>query len=361
MTWMSSLWKTLNLPATEAIEFLYRSKGTEWVADSAPPARTEAVEAGEWSPLVANKHYLTVTAQKTVLAYDRVLFTTFYGVAHSTIVLLNEDGEPRSISCFTSLNKDLVSIDKHAGERIVLGPRTLLDSVPFRGSAIGATIALLAVEAVNYSKPLLSTLQKLSDVAGVGFIGAAAAFAEPLVAGMQALSQVSGAVQIAYAGNLAPHTGVFLMAEIDKQSFDWSKYSFASDYSLLKEEMPVTGASYMVITVESATQRPTYGQIPELKTAEKLLSDAVKAAGSKINDPNAEERRTVEDALASLRWQCLNTTELCDGDGRRIADAAKAKIQQFMTETSGGLSRGDEKKTSGFSFDDLEGVWPRPA
>jgi hypothetical protein len=357
VSFLSGFWDLLNSPVDVALERIYHTPSKQWVADFAPPTAAEPEnlkQAVQRVPIVSRKNYITVTAQKTVLPYERILFKTFYAAVHSTIVIHDDAGEAHSLSVFSSLDPALTAIDNRAGEKLVLGPRTLLEFAPFQGAQIGTTIALIAVEAVNYAKPLLSTLQKISNVAGATFFSAAEPLAEPLLTGIQALSEVAGGsgIQVAYAGNLPLHTGVFLVAATDSAGFNWSEYSFGSDYTLLFRGTPVSGFAYIVLTIESADTRPNWRQIPALRDAEKALDNAVKAAGRKIGDEKSDERGKVETALLALQWECLNTPDLCEEDGQRVADMAREKIDSFVRRASAGLSPAAHDRT--FRLEDHE-------
>jgi hypothetical protein len=367
MGFISDFWDLLNSPADEALERIYHSPSKQWVAQFAPLESAAKLATVKQTPILPKQHYITVTAQKTVLPYDRVLFKTFFGAVHSTIIVHDDTGEARSLSTFASLDPALTAIDKRAGEKMVQGPRTLIEFAPFQGTQLGSTFALLAVEAVDYAKPLLSTLQKLSNIAGVTFFSAAATLAEPLISGIQLLSEVAGqsGTQIVYAGNLPLRTGIFLIAAIDNSGFDWANYTFAPDYTLLSHGIPVNSFAYMVLTIEVAESRPNWKQIPALRQAEGILDAAVKAAGRKISDPTSGERGKVENALLAFRWECINTPDLCEEDGERCADFTTAKIEAFIKRASLGLSSVSrvraygEVPTDGFSLDDIE-LFPRP-
>jgi len=362
MGFIANFWDILNSPADEAIERIYHSPSKQWVAQFAPPKCVPKLATAIQTPILPNKHYVTVTAQKTVLPYDRVLLKTFYAVVHSTIIVHDDAGEPRSLTTFAGLDPALTAIDKRAGEKIVQGPRTLLEFAPFRVTAIGSTIALLAVEAASYAKPLLSTLQKMSDIAGVTFFSVGTALAEPLISGVQALSEVAGGsgTQVVYAGNLPLHTGIFLIAAVNASDFDWSGYTFASDYTLLNHGSPVNEFAYMVVSIEAAESRPNWRQIPELRDAETDLDGAVKAAGRKIVDSSSEECAKVKDKLLAFQWECLRTPDLCEDDAQHVADLVGAKIQRFIQRASVELipaatGRGDVTAAAlGFSLNDIE-------
>jgi hypothetical protein len=366
MTFLSDLWDLLNSPADEALEKIYHTPSKQWVAQFAPPSTTNLPTVKQ-SEIVPRKHYITVTAQKTVLPYDRVLFKTFYGAVHSTIIVRDEVGEPRSLSTFASLDPGLTAIDKRAGEKMVQGPRTLLEFAPFQGTQMASTIALLAVEAVDYAKPLLSTLQKISNVAGGTFFSAAAPLAEPLISGIQALTEVADGTgtQIVYAGNLPRNTGIFLVAATDASEFSWTNYGFSSDYTLLEGGVPVNRFAYMVLTIEVAEERPNWMQIPGIRDAESALDRAVRAAGRKIADPKSDEFAKVQDALAACVWECTNNPDLCEADGDRCADLISAKIESYIQRYGKNLkpfaidrAYGDIP-TDGFSLQDIE-LFPRP-
>ncbi len=336
MSFLSDFWNTVSSSTGSAVDRIYHSPAKQWVAQFAPAGSAAGLAAANQTPIVPMQHYVTVTAQKTVLLYDRILFRTFYAAVHSTILVHDDSGEVRSLSTFSSLDPALTAIDKHAGERMVQGARTLLEYAPFRGSQFASTIALIAVEAVDYAKPLLSTLQKLSSVAGATFFSAAAPLAEPLLTGIQALAEVAGGsgTQIVYAGNLPLHTGIFLLAATEVSGFNWADYSFGSDYTLLYQGAPVTGFPYMVLTIEAADERPNWRQIPAIQAAEATLDDAVKAAGRKIAVAGSDEQNKVEDALFAFRWVCLNCEDLCPEDGTRVADVAVAQVKALIAAGS---------------------------
>ena len=370
MSFLSNFWDLLNSPADEALDRIYHGRSRQWVAQFAPPERAPKLIAAQQVPIEPNKHYITVTAQKTVLPYDRVLLKRFYGVVHSTIIVQDDNGEPRSLTTFSGLDPGLAAIDNRAGEKLVQGPRTLLESAPFRGSAVGATIALLAVEAADYAKPLLSTLQTMSKIAGVQFFSAGVSLAEPLISGVQALSEVAGGkgTQIAYAGNLPLTAGLFLIASTDTAGFNWSEYGFASDFTLLHNGSPVSDFAYMVVTIEARTTRANWRQIPALRAAESALDAAVKAAGTKIADADSEERKKIEGALLALEWECEKTPELCPEDADRVADLARASILKHIQRASLGLApqaavravtAGGGGVSHGFSLGDVD-LFPRP-
>lgn len=367
MSFLSAFWDILNSPPGEAIEKIYHSPSKQWVAQFAPLKSAPKLLTVKQTPIQPNQHYITVTAQKTVLPYDRVLLKTFYGVVHSTIIVHDDDGEPRSLTTFAGLDPALTAIDKRAGEKMVQGARTLLEFAPFRGSAIGSTIALLAVEAANYAKPLLSTLQKMSAIGGAAFFSTGSALAEPLISGIQALSEVAGGsgTQVVYAGNLPLHTGIFLIAAVNAAEFDWSNYSFAADYTLLHQGEPVTEFAYIVVTIEAADSRPNWRQIPALRDAEKDLDAAVKAAGRKIAVNTSEERAKVDNALLAFQWVCLNTPDLCPQDAGNVADMVGARIAGFIQRAGTGLAPAAAGKSygapsePGFSLEDVE-PFPRP-
>jgi len=372
MSFLSDLWNAVSSSTDAAANYLYHSASKQWVAQFAPVAAAPNLATANSSPVVPMKHYVTVTAQKTFLPYDRVLFSTFYAAVHSTILMRDDSGVVRSLSTFSSLDPALTAIAKHAGERMVQGPRTLLEYAPFRGSQFASTFALIAVEAANYAKPLLSTLQKLSSVAGATFFSAAAPLAEPLLTGIQALAEVTGGsdTQIIYAGNLPPHTGIFLIAAKDSAAFQWADYSFDSDYTLLCKGTPVTGFAYMVLTIEAGDARPNWKEIPAIRSAEATLDQAVQAAGRKIGDADSPEQNKVADALFVFRLACLDCDDLCPDDAERVADLAQEKVKSLIAASHSlnlASTRGLDQPAaplastpSGFSLGDIQ-LFPRTA
>jgi hypothetical protein len=371
MTFLSDLWATVTSSSADALDRMYHTPAKQWVAQFAPPASASGLAAAQQTPILPMKHYISVTAQKIAVPNARVLFTTFYPAVHSTVLVRDDSGQVRSLSTFSVLDPDLISIDPHAPEKVVQGPRTLLEFAPFLGSQFVSTFALLSVKAVDYARPFLSTLEKLSSLAGVSFFSAAAPLAEPLLTGIQALTQLSGGsgTQIVYAGNLPLHTGIFLVAATDTGGFSWADYTFGPDYTLLSNGAPVADFPYMVLTVESSESRPNWKQIPAIQAAEETLDQAVKAAGRKIAVEGSDERNKVDDALFAFRWACLNCEDLCPDDGERVADLAKARVDALLAggvvrpsgirglEDFGGVL--SVEAPAGFSLDEIP-LFPRP-
>jgi hypothetical protein len=356
MSFLSDLWSTFASSSDAAIDRIYHTPAKQWVAQFAPPTSAPGLAAAQQTPILASKHYVTVTAQKIAVPNARVLFTTFYPAVHSTVLVRNAAGQVNSISTFSVLDPDLIAIDAHAPEKVVQGPRTLLDSAPFLGAQFVSTFALLSVKAVDYARPFLSTLEKLSSLAGVSFFAAAAPFAEPLLTGIQALTQLSGGAgtQIVYAGNLPLNTGIFLIAATETAGFTWSSYTFAQDYTLLRQGAPVADFPYMVLTVESSDERLNWKEIPALRSAEDALDQAVKAAGRKISVEGSDERNQVDQALYAFRWACLHCDDLCRADALRVADLAQDDVTAL-------LSGGGIKAPATRSLDDFDVAHARPS
>ncbi len=367
MPFLTDLWDFLNLPIDQAIDRMYHTKSKQWVAQFAPASTAPQLGTATQVALVPDHHYLTITAQKTVLPFDRVAFKTFYGVVHSTILIRDGSNEPRSITTFQGLDPALTKLDKKAGEKVVTGPRTLLELAPYKGTAIASTIALLAVEAGDYAKPLLSTLQKMSDFAGVKFFEPAHAIVESLITGVQLLAAVTGeaGAQIAYVGNMPSKTGIFLIAATDLASFKWSDYTFAADYTLLKHGRPVEGMAYLVATIEASEERADWREIPTLKAMEASLDAVVRAAGAELAKPKSKAVQKVEEALMALEWSCLNSPDLCKSDGERIADLCREKVRAFIARAGSGLTSSTERGLTGagvaarFTLDEID-AFPRP-
>ncbi len=82
-------------------------------------------------------------------------------------------------------------------------------------------------------------------------------------------------------------------------------------------------------------------------------------------DSASAERFKVENALLAFAWACFNTPELCQSDGKYIADLAKKKIEMLIDFASVGLGAPAIARKfvspvkPGFSLEDLQ-PFPRP-
>jgi len=362
---LQEIWDFMNLPVGEAVDRMYHTKSKPWVAQFAPAGSAPGVAATTQNALRPDQDYLTVTVQKTVLPYDRIAFKTFYGVVHSSILLREGDGEPRSITAFMGLDPALTALDKRAGEAVVMGPRTLLELAPFKGVAIAATIALLAIEARDYAKPLLSTLQKLSAIAGVKYFAPAKGVVDALIVGVRLLAETAGGggVQVAYAGNVPRTTGVFLVAATETGPFKWPDHTLGADYTLLRRGKPVQDFAYMVLTIEASQERSDWREIPALKEMETALDAAVRAGGAELAQADSKAVQKVREALVMLEWACLNCPELCSADGERIANLCRAKVNNILARAQAKLTAAGDRVAPPaeprFTLEEID-AFPRP-
>ncbi len=117
-----------------------------------------------------NQDYITVTAQKTVLPYDRVLLKTFYGVVHSTIIVHDDVGDPRSITTFDSMDPTLTAIDKRAGGKMVQ-PADIARIRPVSGHGNSYNHCAACRRGCRLCEAFLLTLQKMSNIGWSVFFG----------------------------------------------------------------------------------------------------------------------------------------------------------------------------------------------
>jgi hypothetical protein len=364
MSFFAKLWDLLNSPADVALDRIYRSKSHQWVADFVPPGKFLGKGAADQVGLKPDEDYISVKAQYAVMPYGRIGLDAFYPVIHSTILVGERDGAPRSITVFQGLDESLVALSKNAGTKVVMKQRTLLEQVPYRGNSMPASIALLAVDAADYAKPLLATLQKMSTIAGVKFFDLASTLAEPLFSGIQALTEVaSNAAQVVFVGNIGSKTGVYLIAAVEKKAFDWDDFTVTHDSVLLnKKGDPVDDFAYILVTIEKSNERANWRDIPAIKTAAASLDEAINAGGRRIANHASGEREKVDDALSRLVWACLRSNELCETDSRRIAKLFQDKVGVLIaglsaTFTSAPTSLGEDVASDERSF---EQMWHTP-
>jgi hypothetical protein len=337
MSFFTDLWDFLNSDADDALERIYRTKSKQWVADHVPDklAASFAVESGRG--LKANSEYVTISAEKIFMPFERIAFDAFYPALYSTIIVGERDGKPRSITVFDCVSDDLKKLSKNMGSKAIVGKKDLVMAVPFRGQSLPATVAVLAVRAADYAEPLLSTLRKVSTIAGIKFFDVASTLAEPLITSVRELIAANDSTQIAYLGNLEPKLGLFLIAAIDKKDFDWNQYGFASDFTLEKNSVPVDSFSYVVLKIEARADRPNWKDIPELRDSYQSFVDEVRRAGSAVLDKVSKERKDVDNALMRFKWACLTSNELCTGDAKRIAEQAEQLFNSFVAADSATL------------------------
>lgn len=341
MSIFTDFWKFLNQPADQALQQMYRAKATPAIATMIPDSVTSKLGLAPSTPLKPNAAYFTISAARTYLPYRRIGFQTFYPVIYSTIVVGQRDGKPWGVSVFDGIENKLAELSKNVGNHVAFGEQDLVKVIPFRGDSLAATLAVLAVQSSNYAEPLLTTLREISTVAGIQFSEIATKLAQPIVNGVGKLMAVDNTTQIAYIGNLPLATGLFLVAETDRQTFSWTDYGINSDCFLTKNGNPVDDFPYMIVRITAQRDRPNWrAEVPELRTAFESFSDEVKRAGAAVLDDSSPQRKAVNESLLRFRWLCLQCVDLCEEDAQTIAKQAETLFATFLGRVSGSMTSG---------------------
>ena len=282
---------------------------------------------------IAPNTYLRVRVASLRLPNTREhIFNTLYGVVHA-FGTVNRFGTAPAKFVSATLPNELAGVAPHSLGNIVSVNRVVIGPTPYIGGDFELQIGLFSVVDENLAGPFVDTLTGISKQIGTGFAAAAAPYIDVLQMGMQAFSKASGSVtlEVGLDDTLpAPQTGTYALVAADKGEFDKSKFTLdPSDMKLLYNGDAYTDKPYFVFTIESLTQRPDWGSIPELSTAYAAITRAI----------GARDEKTARDALGGFRVIALTNGELIQTDANRIVLIVQQLVDAAFPPAAPGAPR----------------------
>jgi hypothetical protein len=228
----------------------------------------------------ANKNYVNIWLKSARIVNVRTGLRRFYGVVHSYVSVLPV-GQPEAAEVNTVVTPKLLkNVDPRNLDRIVPVNHRLLGPIAHSGHDVGIEVGLFSVEEADLVAPYLGMLEKISDVAGVGFLKAALPFAAPIKDGVNALLNGEGdsILEIGLSRVFQPlQTGFHLVMRVPQEELD------PGSLKLEEENWRVVGSDgklvkdfpYMVFEVTATKEKHDFAKITELKRQYDLIKDAI--------------------------------------------------------------------------------------
>lgn len=299
---------------------IWKTPAESWVKH-----RFEASQVpGAAEPVVIqpNSAYANIWLKSTRVVNLRTGLRRFYGAVHSRVRLLPVGGAEEMEVNVVVAPEFLKNIDARNLDRVISINHRLFGPVAYSGNDVAIEVGLFSIAEADLVAPYLGMLEKISSVAGVGFIGTAMQFAGPIKDGVNAILGGGGdnILEIGLARTFQPlETGFYLVMRAKQNEVDPSTFTLnPSDWNVFGGDgKPVKDFPYMVVEVSATSQNDNWAKIPELKRQ----YDLVKAAIVRGDANEADAAQKVFRRLA------LTAPELIPGDAEALAKKVKDQVE----------------------------------
>ena len=282
---------------------------------------------GAAEPVVVqpNTAYANIWLKSARVVNVRTGLRRFYGAVHSRVALLPV-GESDKVEVNTVVAPEsLKNIDASKLDRVVSINHRLLGPVAHSGNDVDIEVGLFSIAEADLVAPYLGMLEKISNLAGVGFITTAMQLAGPIKDGINAILGGGGdnILEIGLARTFQPlETGFYLVMRAKQEEVEPSKLKFdlESLEVLGPDRKQVKEFPYLVLEVSATAQKDDWAKIPELKRQYGLVKTAIVRGDAKEADA----------AQIVFRRLALTAPELIKSDAERLAQLVKAEVDAAL-------------------------------
>lgn len=270
------------------------------------------------SPVEANETYVELFVDSLRIDKARSFATRFHGVVYTFASLAKQGSDTADFASVTKPDK-LAELDKDSVGRILTISRKMMGPVPWRGGSFDLQLGLFSIKSGNVLTPLLSFVTKVSDAAGMSFLGAVKPFVPLISEGMDLIAGQTQDTKLVVGVDTSiqlVQTGTCAIIAKPKGSINAADLSLdAADGKLLLHGSPLD-AAYCVFSIRATDRKPDFGEIPELKESFAQFRQAV------IEGEEAEAR----EAFAAFRRQAITSPDLIQKDAMRLIEMTKTML-----------------------------------
>jgi len=300
---------------------LWRRRARDWIAQ---PLRGDQVPGGvDPAPATPDVYLSVFLASMRVVDVRRGL-SRFYGAVDSTISVPHVVEGVVDYHVVTTPG-ELKKVDAKHLDRVVQFERRLLGPVPYRGGDVAMEIGLFSIKEDNLAGAFLELLEQLSNLAGVGVVSSAMAFAAPLVRGIELLTGSADAamLEVGLAGEWStPSTGYLLAMRAPRDRVDVGALRVEGGNNEVRDgKGQIVGKyPYILLRIETATKRDDWHQIPSLRAAYAVLLEEVRRG----------RRNAATAALATFQRTAKVCPDLLPQDGARLAELVREEVRTAL-------------------------------
>lgn len=296
-------------------------------ASPAPLLFTDRLKTGAPpEPIVADECYVEVWLESLRLEKARKFATTLHGAVYAFMDVTREFDSRAQLAAVTKPDK-LAAVDPKAADKVIPVNLRLMGPVAWRGDTLHLELGLFAVKSGNLLTPVLDYVAKVSETAGVSFVGAAKPFLPLIGQGLDMLAGQPNDVKIEVGVEtdfrLAQSVRCAIATPVKNKPIDAAALTIDANGQLL-ENGKALECAYCVFSIRRVEQKFDYGEIPDIKAAYAALQSALLK----------QKQQEAKEALAVFRVTVINSPDLIAKDAKRLIDKAQAK---YDANFGGGL------------------------
>ncbi len=311
-----------------------------WIGGTEPTDYT-LVRILDWPgrspvPIVPDECYVELHIESLRIDKDRSFATLFHGVVYSFASLAKIAEADVAFAAVTKPDK-LAELDKDSVGKVLTVSKKMLGPVAWRGGQLELQLGLFSVKSGNVLTPLLNFVTKVSETAGIAFIGAVKPFVPLISDGMDLIAGQTQDTKLVVGIDTAldlTQSAHHAIIHAPKGSIDASRLTIdPADGKLLLDGQSLN-VGYCVFSIASVDRKADFGEIPELKASFAKFREAVVAG----KEDDARE------TFAAFRRTAIASPDLISADALRlVAKAKELLINAFgsdvtVVERGGGVA-----------------------
>ena len=294
--------------------------------------------------IVADECYIELFVESLRLKKARRFNSKFNGVVYS-FVALPRLGDTKAEIASVSKPEKLARVDSSSLDRVITVSKQMMAPVPWRGGVLSLQLGLFSVKAGDVLTPVLEYVTKVSEVAGISFVGAVRPFVPLITQGMDLIAgqKADTAIEVAIDTDLSlKKSGAFAIIAASKASIDVTRISLDStDNKLLLDGSPLE-EGYCVFSIRRASEKPDFGEIPELREKFEAVQGAIRA----------NKRQDAQDALTAFRLATIASPDLISADAKRLVEKVSQRVIDAFP--AGGVSQLTGAEASKVTLGDID-------
>jgi len=268
---------------------------------------------------VRDQCYVMLYLESLRLERARRFSSKFHGVVY-TFARLARRGEGTAELAAVSKPNKIAELDENSLGKVITVSKQMMGAVPWRGGDLQLEIGLFSVKSGDVLSPVINLVTKISDTAGISFVGAVKPFVPLITEGMAMLAGQTKDVALEVGTDTSltltgPTTCAIIAAR--KGTLDPSQLSIdPADRKLLYQGQPLQ-KGYCVFTVRTTDRKPDYGEIPDLKAKFEAFLEQV----------NKGLQNEAKEALNAFRRAAVTSPDLISADARQLVMEAEQTMQ----------------------------------
>ena len=276
-------------------------------------------------PMRPDEVYIELFVETVRLKTQRRCAGRLHGMLYSGLTLARDGGRNAALATIAKPHH-LTDLDTKTLDRAIMVERRLLGAVPWHGGTLKLELGLFSIKAASPLSPVLDYVTRVSDQAGISFVGGAQRFL-PLIT--DALDLILGqsrdvAIELALDTDLTlSRSEVMALVAVSKDRITPADLRIdPTDHKLLWKGAPLEDA-YCVISIRRTDRKADFGEIPELAEGYNHLRDALKT----------RRKRVSEEAKQALALAIYRSPDLIDRDKARLVALIEAEVKRAITGT----------------------------